>query len=347
MTADLVVPTGPPGTRRSDYTELSRRIEAAGLLRRRTRYQVASLARTVLLYAAGWVAFGLLGDSWWQLGVAAVLAVAFTQMGFAGHEVGHRQVVASRRNAERIGRVLGNLLIGLGQGWWVDKHNRHHAHPNQLDHDPDVAPGVVRWNHDQATATSGLQRFVTRWQAVLFVPLLLLEGLNLHVAGFRSVFGRQVRRPVLEGVLLGLHTAGYLAAVFTVLSPGKAIAFIAVHQGLFGLYMGLSFAPNHKGMPLLGPDVRLDFLRRQVLTSRNVHGNVLTDWLLGGLNYQIEHHLFPSMPRPALRRAQPIVRGYCAEIGVPYEEESLGRSYARALRSLHEAGAPLRDPDPR
>ena len=105
-----------------------------------------------------------------------------------------------------------------------------------------------------------------------------------------------------------MHTVAYLAAVFTVLSPLKAVVFIAVHQAAWGVYMGCSFAPNHKGMPIIGPSVKMDFLRRQVLTTRNVRGNLLIDFMLGGLNYQIEHHLFPNMPRMNLRRAQPIVR---------------------------------------
>jgi Fatty acid desaturase len=79
---------------------------------------------------------------------------------------------------------------------------------------------------------------------------------------------------------------------------------------MLGLYLGSVFAPNHKGMPILSRDDDSDFLRRQVLTARNVRGGRLTDLLLGGLNYQIEHHLFPSMPRPSLRRAQPLVHAY-------------------------------------
>src|SRR4051794_36479959 len=95
-------------------------------------------------------------------------------------------------------------------------------------------------------------------------------------------------------------------------------------------------------MPMPAPGQRWDHLHRQVLTSRNVRGGVLTDWFLGGLNYQIEHHLFPSMPRGNLRRAVPIVRAYCAEIGVPYTETDLVDSYHQALRHLHDAGEPLR-----
>jgi fatty acid desaturase len=81
-----------------------------------------------------------------------------------------------------------------------------------------------------------------------------------------------------------------------------------------------------------------------VLTSRNVRGGIFTDLLLGGLNYQIEHHLFPNMPRASLRRARPVVRAYCAELRIPYRETSLIGSYAAALRHLNTLGAPLRSP---
>jgi fatty acid desaturase len=128
-----------------------------------------------------------------------------------------------------------------------------------------------------------------------------------------------------------------------VLSPGKAVAFIAIQQGLFGLYMGATFAPNHKGMPTITADDELDFLRRQVLTSRNVKGGPVVDVVLGGLNYQIEHHLFPSMPRINLRRAQPLVEAFCAERGVSYLQSPIIDSYAQAMRHLHDVGAPARE----
>ena len=79
-----------------------------------------------------------------------------------------------------------------------------------------------------------------------------------------------------------------------------------------------------------------------MLTSRNVRGGRLVDFALGGLNYQIEHHLFPSMPRPNLRHAQPLVRAFCAQHGLAYVEASLVGSYVQALRHLHAVGAPLR-----
>lgn len=327
----------------SQYAQLSRVVKQAGLLERRSWYYVWKIAATAVLLAAGWVAFVVIGDSWWQLGTAAFLAFVFTQIGFLGHDAGHRQILSSRRANYVLGVLHANLAIGLSYGWWVDKHNRHHAHPNHEGMDPDIEIGALAFTAAQAVGRGRLARFVYRYQAFLFFPLLLLEAISLHVDSVRALAGRMSRRRGWETVLFAAHVAGYLTAVFLVLSPLPAVVFILVHQGLFGLYLGCSFAPNHKGMAVLAADHHTDYLRRQVLTSRNVRGHWLTDFLLGGLNYQIEHHLFPSMPRPNLRRAQTLVRQFCQRHHVSYCQTSLFDSYAQALRYLHTIG---RTPSP-
>jgi fatty acid desaturase len=168
--------------------------------------------------------------------------------------------------------------------------------------------------------------------------MLLLEAASMHVISAKAVLRGAVHGRRREALFLLVHAAAYLTAVAAVLSPLRAIAFIAVQQGLFGLYLGCAFAPNHKGMPVLGAQDKLDFLRRQVLTSRNVSGGPLVETLLGGLNYQVEHHLFPSMARPCLRRCAAIVRDFCEQIGVRYCERGIIGSYADVLRHLHTAG---------
>ncbi|HTZ29813.1 MAG TPA: acyl-CoA desaturase [Streptosporangiaceae bacterium] len=332
--------TSPPpeARRRSDYAELSRQVKQAGLLERHRGSYTWRIAVAVALLAAGWAAFVLVGNSWWQLAVAVFLAVMFTQIGFLGHDAGHRQISGSRRASRILGVLLGNLGVGLSYGWWVGKHNRHHAHPNTEGADPDISMKVLAFTETQARASRGLSRVVFRSQAYLFFPLLLGEAFSIHVASIRSLTRRDSSARPAEAALLGVHVLGYLAVVFLVLPPVKAVVFILVQQGLFGVYLGAAFAPNHKGMPILGAADRSDFLRRQVLTSRNVHGGWLTDLALGGLNYQIEHHLFPSMPRPALRRSQPLIMEYCRQHGLPYCEASLVGSYAQALRHLSAVG---------
>jgi fatty acid desaturase len=331
-----------PTARWSDYTKLSRQIKQAGLLDRRRGYYTAKLVLNLGLLVAGGVAFVALGDSWWQLLVAAYLAVVSTQVAFVGHDAGHRQIFRSRRANDLVGLVHANLLSGVSFDWWVAKHNRHHSNPNHEDLDPDIGIAALAFTARQATDKRGLVRVVARYQAFLFFPLLLLEAAHLHLASIKSILRGRGRANAIEALLLIVHVAGYVTVLLLVLSPPRAAAFVLVQQGLFGLYLGCSFAPNHKGMPTLTEAEELDFLHRQVLTSRNVRGSRLVDFVLGGLNYQIEHHLFPNMPRPNLRHAQPLVREFCQQHQIDYSEASLLGSYADALRHLHAVGAPLR-----
>jgi len=340
MTADPAarLGEGTPDKQGSDYSALLRAVRQAGLMDRRTGDYAWRIAITTFLLAAGWAAFVLVGNSWWQLAVAVFLAVMFTQVGFLGHDAGHRQICASRKRSYILGLLLGNLGIGLSFGWWVAKHNRHHANPNTEGADPDIMMRALAMTDGQAAASRGLSRIIFRSQAFLFFPMLLGEAFSVHAASIRALSSRARQHRLAETALLAVHFAAYLAVVFVVLSPVKAIVFILVQQGLFGVYLGASFAPNHKGMPILRRQDEQDFLRRQVLTSRNISGNWFTDLALGGLNYQIEHHLFPSMPRPSLRRSQPLIREFCRLHGLPYCQASLIASYAQALRYLHLVG---------
>jgi fatty acid desaturase len=336
-------PASAPKGRWSEYTQLSRQIKQAGLLDRRRGWYAARIGLNLALLAAGWAVFVVIGESWWQLVTAAYLAVVFTQIAFVGHDAGHRQIFRSRRANDLVGLLHANLGVGINFGWWVPKHNAHHTNPNHEDLDPDISITALAFTADQASAKHGLVRLIARHQAWLFFPLLLLEAAHLHLASAKAILrGGHSRANTLQGLLLVIHAAGYLTAILWVLSPLQAVAFIVVHQGLFGLYLGCAFAPNHKGMPTLTDADELDFLRRQVLTSRNVTGSRPVDFVLGGLNYQIEHHLFPTMPRPNLRHAQPLVRAFCQQHGLPYTEANLFASYAQAVRHLHTVGAPLR-----
>jgi fatty acid desaturase len=324
----------------SDYAELSRRVKAAGLLRSRPGYYSWKISATVVCLAAGWIAFVLIGPSWWQLLTAAFLGVMATHLGFLGHDGGHRQIFRTRRAAYAFGLVVGNAGIGLSYGWWQDKHSRHHAHPNDLARDPDVRSGALVYDTEQMRGRGRFGRWFASGQAYMFVPMLLLEALHLHVASVRALRSGVVSARWVEGSLLALHVTAYLVVVALVLPFWQAIAFIAVQQAVFGLYMGASFAPNHKGMPIERPEDHWDYLRRQVITSRNIRGGPFVDLALGGLNYQIEHHLFPSMPRPSLRRLQPLVREFCAERGVPYVECSMAGSYKQAFAHLDNVANP-------
>jgi fatty acid desaturase len=274
--------------------------------------------------------------------MAVFMAIVSAQVALLGHDLAHRQVFRGRADTERAGWFTGNLANGMGYGWWTEKHNRHHANPNHEELDPDVSPGLFMWTQRHARAAQGLSRFVVKYEAQLFFPALLFEGFNLNWLGIRSVLKPGLRHRGVEAALLAVHFVAYLSVVFLVLSPGKAVAFIVIHKAVWGLYMGSVFAPNHKGMPTFMGDTELDYLRKQVLASRNVKGGWLMEVALGGLNLQIEHHLFPGMPSVNLNRARPIVRDFCAEKGIRYHETGLIQSWREALTQLHRNGEYLR-----
>ena len=344
---------GPGGVQRervrqvSEFADLSRLVTEAGLMRRRHGYYWTLFVGLTLALVGLVAALVLLPHTWWQLGIAALLALVLGQVMFLGHDAAHRQIFASGRWNDWASLVIANLYAGMSYGWWTHKHSRHHAKPNQVDADPDVQTGVLVFHNEGegARARTGFRAWFAARQGWLFFPLLLLEGLNLHVSGVKTIFGRgPVKRRPIEITFITLRLGGYLALVFWALPVGMAFAFLGVQLGLFGLYMGAVFAPNHKGMPIVPKDARIDFLRRQVLMSRNVTGTRFVDWFTGGLNHQVEHHLFPSMPRPHLRRARPIVRDFCAQRGISYTETTLFGSYRIVVRYLNEVGLAARDP---
>ncbi len=329
----------------SEFTELAQIVRDQGLLRRRYGYYWTKLIGAIFVLAGSLVVFVWIGDTWWQLFTAAVLAIVFTQIAMLGHDAAHRPIFVSGKWNDWISLILGDLLVGMSYGWWQHKHTRHHANPNKLGSDPDIELPVLAVTAESAQRQrSAVAAWLRGHQGLFFFPILLLEGLSLHASGVRRVVtpGRLERRWV-EISFMTVRITGFLLLVFLVLSPGIAFAFRGVQLGLFGFYMGMAFAPNHKGMPIVPRDVTFDFLHRQVMMSRNIRGSRFIDILMGGLNYQIEHHLFPSMPRPHLRRAAPIVAAYCRAHGVPYTQTRLFASYAIVVRYINRVGLGERD----
>ena len=330
----------PTGT----FPELSTLVRAAGLLSPRPDYYAWKITLNLVLSLGCWVAFFVVGDSWWQLPVAVALGLSFVQSGFLGHDVGHRQVSRRRGLQYALGLVHLNLLIGASYGWWVDHHNRHHSEPNNLDRDPDTVRRQVIFDPSElpVKGRTRYRRFVIRFQSVMFFVLLAQEAWRVHAAGFQMARARALRNAWLELGLVVLHGALLLTVVFWTLSFWLAVVFVLVSQTVFGFYLGAVFAPNHKGMPVYRSTTELDWLHRQVLTARNIRPGRFVDFVFGGLNYQIEHHLFPTMPRANLWRVRPIVRKYCDTHGIPYCEVSTLASYRAVARYLAEVSEAAR-----
>jgi len=330
--------TGTAERATSSYTELARQVRESGLMSRSYTYYWTRLCGGALALAGLGLAAVLLGNSWCQLVVAGLIGCVLTQFGFLGHDAAHRQIFKSGAWNEWTARLVSGAVLGLSYGWWRGKHNRHHSAPNQVGRDPDIAPGLLALTPELAVRRRGLAGWLTRRQGWLLLPLLTLEGLSLQAGTLQHLFTSRDRHRLLEAAFVVLRLGGLVALLVLLLPLGKAAAFLGVQMAVFGALLGGSFVPNHTGMPIVPRDLRIDFLRRQVLMSRNIRGNAFVDLAMGGLNYQIEHHLFPSMPRPHLKRVRPLVRDYCAAREIAYTEVGFFASYVAVIGHLNRMG---------
>ncbi len=329
------MPLPSPAAPTSDFAVLQRQIREAGLLQRHAWGFSGKIVITALLWMVGIAVLFATDNIWFLLLDAIYMAFVYGQIGLLGHDAGHYQIF----NRSRLNDLIGypcSFLVGISKQSWVEKHNRHHAHPNREAHDPDIDFPMVAFSEEQVRKKSGWKLWCVRHQGWLFPLLLPLVCVSLRLTGVRYFFSQPLKQIWLDLTLYITHFVGYFGLLFILLTPLQALVFIVVHQLLFGAYLGMVFAPNHKGMEIIAADAKIDFVREQVLTSRNIKGHPFTDFWYGGLNYQIEHHLFPHMPRINLRRAGSIVREFCASRGISYHETNW-------VRSLWEVWSAMRD----
>lgn len=326
-----------------DYSELRRRLEKGGLFVRQPGYYVLKIVFAVGLLILSVVLLAVIHDFRLQILDACFMAIVCTQLAFFFHDAGHRQIFQTSRMNDVLGLFLANLLLGWSYSRWVISHNQHHAHPNQEDLDPDISDvPFVAFTEEQAREKHGPLSTLTKFQACCFPFLTLFSAFSWRIHSIQFLWQEKVRYRTAEVVLLAAHSSLYFGLVFFFLPVGKAVVFVLCHNALFGLYIGSVFAASHKGMVYLGRESRQEFLRQQILSTRNIHPNPFSDLWYGPMACHIEHHLFPCMPRTKLAKARRIVKAFCLERGIPYHEVGGLRSYWETLRYLHSVSAPLR-----
>jgi fatty acid desaturase len=332
---------------RNEYAELKRLVEASGLLKPQTGYFVTKIVVNAVLLGVGVFALRLVGLSpWWWWADVVFLSFVFVQIALLGHDVAHLQFIRAGRVNMALAFILGNLLVGVSRAWWKHNHDAHHARPNDLAHDPNVNIIFLACSPEQALTRPGWVRWIIRHQVALLLPIFCLEFFSMHQQSIQYALRRRPGCTRAELPLLVGHCVLYGTVLVGALGLSGALAFALVHHALTGLYMATIFAPNHKGMPLAPTfHVASEFLREQVLTARNIRGNRFIDSMYGGLNYQIEHHLFPSMPRNNLRRARPIVQRYCELHDVAYRETSFLESWREIIAHFGAVSRALTNAD--
>lgn len=261
-------------------------------------------------------------------------AVAFLTMGFAGHDAGHYALSRKPWINDVWGQVAMTVLCGMSFGHWRKRHNQHHSSCQEIGKDPDMHFGVlfsVYPNSDNWRTPLG--RFFLRIQRWAFWPLASFYWVTLRYDGIRDCF-QQPKETRIDRYLIPLHW------ILLVIIPGLVwgwaptlLAYLAV-SCLSSLMTASVFIPNHIGLRRLEPGNELSYLEQQITTSRNITNPRVLDFFYGGLNSQIEHHLFPRAPHDRYRAMRPFVRAFCHTRGLAYQEASLFRALASVGKHL-------------
>jgi len=307
-----------------------------------------------------------------HIGSALLLGLFWQQCGWLAHDFLHHQVFKRRTYGDLAGIFWGDLMQGYSMQWWKNKHNGHHAVPNlhnssavAQDGDPDIdTMPLLAWSLKQAQSfrelnangkDSAFVKVMIKWQAFTYFPILLLARLSWLNESFKTAFGlggssenaklelerRGLQYPLLERTGIVLHYAWVVALStgFGRFSIGYSIAYFLLCTCSCGLFLALVFGLGHNGMATYDADARPDFWKLQVTTTRNITGGhgipqFFVDWLCGGLQYQVDHHLFPMMPRHNLAKTHTLVKSFCKEFGVKYHEADLVDGTVEVLQHL-------------
>eukprot|EP00271_Cylindrocystis_brebissonii_P008547 TRINITY_DN22928_c0_g1_i1.p1 TRINITY_DN22928_c0_g1~~TRINITY_DN22928_c0_g1_i1.p1 ORF type:complete len:451 (-),score=73.08 TRINITY_DN22928_c0_g1_i1:1145-2497(-) len=306
------------------------------------------VSTTLGLLFGSWLILSLFSSYTLALYVsAALLGLFYQQMGWVSHDFLHHQVFKWRPlNHFWGGPIIGALFTGLSPDWWVEKHSTHHAAPNECDDayhavDPDIDTlPFLAWSDGMLkNVESPSIKAALRWQRELFFPLLLFARFAWVNSSLQWVAQRPSRSQRWTlGVPLVLHHFLVLAIGCSVLPLGPAIGWKLMGDVWGGLLLGFVFVQSHNGMEVTNHN-RRDFFSAQIATTRNIRSGLFNDWFCGGLNYQIEHHLFPTLPRHRLKAVAARVRAICEKNSLVYEDVGFLAGTRSVLNRLAEVAA--------
>ncbi|URD72468.1 Desaturase [Musa troglodytarum] len=339
-----------------DYRRLAADISKKGLFDKKGHITFIVLCHMCLMFAV--VVYGVVcsPSEWVHLGCAVVLGFLWMQSGFLGHDSGHYRIL----NGPLVNRIMqvvsGNCLAGISIEWWKRNHNAHHIACNSLDFDPDVQHipffavsselfrGLTSYFYERKMSFDGVARLLVSYQHWTFYPVMCVARLNLFAQSVLLLLSnKRVRGRGQELVGLGVFWVWFPLLVSYLPSWGERVMFVVVSFAVAGI-QHVQFCLNHFSSSVyVGPPRGNDWFEKQTMGTLDITCEPWMDWFHGGLQFQVEHHLFPRLPRSQLRRISPLVRELCKKHGLPYDSSSFWEANVRTIRTLRTAALQARD----
>ncbi|XP_059634280.1 delta(8)-fatty-acid desaturase-like [Cornus florida] len=333
-----------------DYRRLASEFVKSGMFEKKGHGVIYALIAIVLLFSV--CVYGVLySNSFWvHMGGAALLGFAWIQVSFLGHDSGH-YVMMSNRRCNRITQILtGNCLTGISIAWWKWTHNAHHLACNSLDYDPDLQhlpflcvstklfQSITSCFYGRELTFDPLCKFLVSKQHLTFYPVMCVARVNLFVQTFLLLFSKRKvpdRWLNLAGILV--FWTWFPLLVSCLPNWTERVLFVLVSFAACAI-QHVQFTLNHfSANVFVGPPKGSDWFEIQTQGTIDISCSSWMDWFHGGLQFQIEHHLFPRMPRCQLRNVAPFVRELCKKHNLPYKSLSFFDANVMTIKTLRTA----------
>ena len=322
------------------YAELTRIVTKAGLLERQPFFYVCTFVVDTVLLLGVLAALVVAEYLWQDLLVATLLALVFLRWAGNLHDAAHRQIFTRPFPNDIVGLIAASIA-GTSFSWWFQGHNRHHRYPNDEELDPDANVPVLAFSKDQASTKKGIKRLIVAHQAWLIFPLRTLVVFVLKISTINFLRRKQARYKKVEILGFCVHHAVYFFGLGLLLGPLDTLVFVLINYMVLGVVFATIFAPGHKGMTMLQNSASYSFLVRQTITTRNTKVGAVLEFFSLGVAQQIEHHLFPSMPRNNLSKARPFFQAFCNKYNLPYQRTSFWQAQQETFAQLKDVSKSL------
>uniref|UniRef100_A0A8B9TSL4 Cytochrome b5 heme-binding domain-containing protein n=1 Tax=Anas platyrhynchos TaxID=8839 RepID=A0A8B9TSL4_ANAPL len=307
-----------------DFRELRASVEKMGLLKPNKLFFFLHLAHILLLDTAAWLVLFYFGTSLMPFIVSLVmLSTSQVQASWLQHDLGHLSVFKKTKWNHLLHKFVMCHLIGASAKWWTLLHSRHHAKPNCFQKDPDIDMHPFLFTLGKKFSVElGIKKKkympYNHQHKYFFISEYLHSPATLISNGaYRSYFGAAFK----------LQRASHIISVL----PPETSRMLESSWFVWVSQM------NHIPMDIYY-DKNLDWVSTQLQATCNVEQSLFNDWFTGHLNFQIEHHLFPTMPRHNYWKVAPLVKSLCAKHGIEYQCKPLLTAFADIVHSLKNSG---------
>lgn len=303
------------------FDELKAEVRAAGLL---DRVPVRGSIEMIAIIFSMAIIY-MTAPLWNPILLGLFMTLVFTRAVFVSHDILHTQYFKNKSLAMKLSYPFSAIILSNSSSWWDFKHNvNHHTWCNVPEKDEDILAmdGAFTPNHKGDNTYLRSMKYLIFWGAMFFMyPAFIAQSYNYAIK--KKKYG--------ELFLMLLHWPVIWGTMFYILPALDALSVFVTLYLVLSAWLAFGFITNHLGCEVFEKEdgEKLSWMELQMRTSRSLKGGKFVHWFYGGLNTQIEHHLFPKAPRFNLLKVQDMTREFAKKHNIAYFETTPIKAYVQ------------------